>query len=231
MLLFKLTSPLFQDSSRDCEADTNLLAERVSGRRRAKSAPAPTHKTAEDNLPLPVSQPVSPLDRSLTVSPLDRDYTPPFCRVQRFSGTPATSPDIKEEPDLPLDLNPFDRLEDMDGSAAIKVEPDLGLDQLDNLQNLISTCDFSSVLEVDQLNATPWKDEGSRWKQETLSPPCWKEETPDPSRWKEQIPEPRWKEATMVPPSWKKEVTGELPPPPFPAVSAPPSARRRCCPS
>ena len=136
--------------------------------------------------------------------------------MPRYSGggscTPATSPlaAVKLEPDLSLDLKPD--LEAMDQCPGIKVEAEL---ELDNLQNLISTCDFSSVLEEDVLTATrgwPADQDHQPWKQEPAEPLRWKEEECQPHRrrqdplnsirWKEEIPE--WKEEPLDPSGWKE---------------------------
>ena len=136
--------------------------------------------------------------------------------MPRYSGggscTPATSPlaAVKLEPDLSLDLKPD--LEAMDQCPGIKVEAEL---ELDNLQNLISTCDFSSVLEEDVLTATrgwsadqdhqPWKQEPAeplRWKEEECQPHRRRQDPLNSIRWKEEIPE--WKEEPLDPSGWKE---------------------------
>lgn len=127
---------MLQDSSREGELDLPL--ERGSGRRRAKSAPSHAHRQASrfnhDDLSLPASQPVSPLER---------DYG--ACRIARCSG----ELDIKTEPTLlsPLREDPFPFGFDPLDHVPIKEEPEMELDDLNNLQTLISTCDFVTLEE------------------------------------------------------------------------------------
>ena len=133
--------PNVQESSRETDNDRKT----GPGRRRAKSAPdrgghEAVEEEEEQEAKLPLSVPVSPMDR------VDPHYPPAAVKVE--ADLDPLSSHVKDEVD-PFQFD-LDAIDHRPSSVKKEEEDSLDLDQLDNLQNLISTCDFSSVLDEEE---------------------------------------------------------------------------------